>query len=73
MSKYHLMYWVWKYLASHGMEIDIINRAREDKWEFSEPRQEGQISVAEALEESFERFKAANENSKKSDRQTTVA
>ena len=63
MNKTHLMYWVWKYLESHGMEIDIINRAREDKWEFSKSRQDGQISVAEALEESFERYKNADSKS----------
>lgn len=30
MTKYHLMYHVWKYLEAHNIHQDIINRAKAD-------------------------------------------
>jgi len=57
MTKYHLMYYMWKYLESHNIHQDIINRAKADNWQFTESIQPGQVSVADALLESYEAYK----------------
>jgi hypothetical protein len=48
---------MWKYLESHNIHQDIINRAKADNWQFTESIQPGQVSVADALLESYEAYK----------------
>lgn len=55
MTEKHLIYYIWKHLDEDTVK-DMINCAEEFNWSFSEKRAEGEISVADALRESYKTF-----------------